>query len=400
MVERKLSCVRGRKTTFWGDTVQRTKGKVLISILSVLTLYACGCEFDDSELYSEVMRSKIVGGDTVDIYEYPWQVALQWKYDTGPSQFCAGSIINESWVVTATHCTDGRAPSKLQIAAGITNVWDRNGQERDIEYKVEHPEYTYLDHDIALLRLAAPLDLSAPNVSAIPIVTQELAIQGFTDAGMLATVSGWGTLGEDGPWTDLLHAVNVTLVTDEEVEAVWGDVTDTEIGAGNMYGEYGDSCYADSGGPLVVPDGSGGKLLAGIVSYGRGCANQGWPGMYARVSYFAKWIKEHVNNPSVPDDSIDEDSLSSRKGHWKHFSMKIPKDAAKLIAKIRGGSGDADLYIRHKKKPNKKKYYCRPYVSGNTESCKIKNPNDGIWYVSLYADEKYAGVKLTSRYKL
>ena len=54
-----------------------------------------------------------------------------------------------------------------------------------------------------------------------------------------------------------------------------------------------DTCYGDSGGPLAVPVG-GGKVLAGIVSYGSGCARPNTPGVYTNVSHYIDWILEKI----------------------------------------------------------------------------------------------------------
>jgi len=43
--------------------------------------------------------------------------------------------------------------------------------------------------------------------------------------------------------------------------------------------------------------------LVGTVSYGNGCGRQGVPGVYTRVSYYAKWIDDHtavLNGNAVP----------------------------------------------------------------------------------------------------
>ena len=81
-------------------------------------------------------------------------------------------------------------------------------------------------------------------------------------------------------------------------------VDDTEICAGRQ-GTGRDSCYGDSGGPLVVPNADGtGYKLAGIVSWGYGCADRRYPGLYGRVSSFATWIQDTVG---VVDPGPDPD---------------------------------------------------------------------------------------------
>ena len=56
----------------------------------------------------------------------------------------------------------------------------------------------------------------------------------------------------------------------------------------------------DSGGPFVVPlndDSSNQRYqLAGIVSWGIGCAKTGLPGVYAKVSNYIDWIEENMQS--------------------------------------------------------------------------------------------------------
>ncbi|KAG8235402.1 hypothetical protein J437_LFUL009261 [Ladona fulva] len=113
-----------------------------------------------------------------------------------------------------------------------------------------------------------------------------------TPAGSTATVVGWGRTSAWGPIPNELHKVDIPIFNHDECAKVYGDdgmnVRDTQICAGGEGGK--DACNGDSGGPLFV----NGEII-GIVSWGRPCAEQGFPTVFTEVSDYVDWIEQHIN---------------------------------------------------------------------------------------------------------
>merc|ERR1712119_26661 len=101
----------------------------------------------------------------------------------------------------------------------------------------------------------------------------------------------WGALG----LPNVLHKVDVPVVSDEECNAAYGAagyaVADSMICAGLPEGGK-DSCQGDSGGPFFSNESPEARELLGVVSWGIGCVRAGYPGVYTEVSHFVEWITE------------------------------------------------------------------------------------------------------------
>jgi len=293
---------------------------------------------------------EIVGGQPIDIAEVPWQVALMVK-DQG-FQFCGGSIIDEYWILTAAHCLEGAMPNQIQVLAGSSSVVDINGgQLVDVAEIIMHPNYFDVGtgYDIALLRLSSPLDLSGNSARKIPYASPLDEQNGLTNEGVLSLISGWGTLSEGGLSPDVLYGANVPIVSNETANALdyQGLVTETMLAAGDIENGGIDACQGDSGGPLVVPNSAGsGYVLAGITSWGYGCANASSPGLYARVAFFADWIEENsgVSNNEFPQLIISEVVQGNEEGNLPNYieiynASSEPYNLAEVVITIVAENG-------------------------------------------------------------
>ena len=90
--------------------------------------------------------------------------------------------------------------------------------------------------------------------------------------------------------------------------------------------------------------------------------------------------------------------LSASTGQTKAYTLTVPTGASNLQFATSGGSGDADLYVRFGSAPTTSNYDCRPYLSGNNETCSFANPQAGTWHVMLRAYTSYSGTSLTGSY--
>lgn len=156
-----------------------------------------------------------------------------------------------------------------------------------------------------MLRLSSPLNLNN-NVQVIDYARQADADAGWTDPDQIATVSGWGDLSFGGSKPDHLQSVEIPIVDNAVAAAQYDpllepfDITDNMLAAGNDGTGGQDACQGDSGGPLVVQDNNGRDILAGIVSFGNGCADPNFMGIYTRVSRYCGWIAENIAAISGP----------------------------------------------------------------------------------------------------
>ena len=290
-------------------------------LLGLIVIPLSSPKADDTEM--------IVNGKPATKGQYPYQVRI---YDTmdDPYGFCGGSIISPKWILTAAHCVE----DTKNVVVGYGSV-DRTETDRIKSAKiVVHPDYSWEEadkSDVALILLESEI----PDAKWIGIADEGVD-RDLLQPGARVTVTGWGAMWDPddealmslisqlvtpeqgGRAVDFgkglrssdqisakvsfpkqLHTVDIEIMDLAACKQLFSQldmaIGDKEICA-MQPGERNDSCYGDSGGPLVVPaNNEAGYVQVGVVSWGVECGNRTLPGVYARLSSYRDWIREHMN---------------------------------------------------------------------------------------------------------
>lgn len=316
------------------------------------------------------VEGQIVGGVDADPGEWPWQVFLEAypnDVDFFTDQFCGGTLIDPYWVLTAAHCisySNGGVVSVdlFRVVAGVHDLYNPGSyQARNVVKVVRHPKFDRytLNNDVALLKLASPITLGgsgAGKTATIPLADPSMG----NWLGSTAWVTGWGTNYYQQYYyyrDNILNEVSVPVISNSVCSNKYGGwITGNMLCAGDLVDGGEDSCQGDSGGPLAIDStGSGDWVLAGVVSWGYGCANKNYPGVYARVSNYKSWIEGQVAGPVV--SSIVRSNPSPSKESAVKFKVTFSKkvtgvDASDFSlqttgvpgAAISGVSGSGNVY--------------------------------------------------------
>ncbi|CAL9687675.1 unnamed protein product [Knipowitschia caucasica] len=247
---------------------------------------------------------RIIGGSKAFRGEWPWQVSLWLKSQSkGNHPLCGASLINSCWALSAAHCFKrfGSDPSRYLLRLGDYHTQEQDDFERTLrpERIVIHRRYQSQawDYDIALVRLkGAEGSCVAFNPHTRAVCLPESSRK-EEKRPVSCVITGWGFT--DSEYSRTLKQAQVPRLPSWMCKKRYGArFTNRMMCAGSLSEQQRvDSCQGDSGGPLVCQDVGGRWILTGVISWGHGCGNPTYPGVYTRVNRFLRWIDKVVNKP-------------------------------------------------------------------------------------------------------
>ncbi|GMF59791.1 unnamed protein product [Phytophthora fragariaefolia] len=232
-------------------------------------------------------RQLILGGGVIPSGKKTYNVGI--RSTAAGDTYCGGSLVSPTHVLTTTMCTTHAKPNFVSVGTHYLNG-TKDGEQIKVLSVQNHTDFNKTgksEYDFALLTLEKPSKFTPVKLPKVD--------DSDIKPGMWSKAMGWGwTSFPNGSASYELQGVGLQVWSNDDCAQVYV-INPTNVCAGGVAGK--DSCVADTGGPLIRENGPGDKddVLIGLVNWGYGCGDEGYPTVYSRVSSAVKWLSSIIS---------------------------------------------------------------------------------------------------------
>jgi len=229
------------------------------------------------------------------------------------------------------------------------------------------------------------------SARAFPVAVTKPIGAGIVDAraAMVAARSGTTT-----PPANVAPVANFSVATNGLTASFTDKSTDSDGSIASRSWTFGDGSSSTSASPSHTYAAAGTYTVTETVKDNAGASNS----KTASVTV-SSGSTGGTTGGTVLASGVAGTLPAKTTGTWSStYTMTVPAGRSTLTFTTAGGTGDADLYVRFGTAPTATYFDCRPYKTGNAETCTFNAPKAGTWYVKVRAYQAYSGVSLKGSY--
>ncbi len=242
------------------------------------------------------------------------------------------------------------------------------------------------------------------NVIAVSAVGPTGALAGYSNFGNKIDVAAPGGSGVQPAADNILSTLNVGLQGQEGEGYAW--MAGTSMASPHVAGVV---ALMQAAAPSPLTPAQIEKILVNTAHVGGqpgGCSWDNWCGsgiVDARLAVaVAKGDEELPPDPEAPppqpatelENGVTVTDIQVGANGIVRYQLLVPNGASNLLFAMYGGTGDSDIYVKYGAEPTATSYDCRPFSTGNNETCFFPTPKGGVWYVHVKGYSASAGISL------